>query len=610
MDFEQNTNTLEGTSQADENLRSSQELLRGLIRASLPVGYFYVDAGRRLVLLNSRLRKLLGLTAETEAPMTIEDFTRILVSRSDRPEITRIELEKNISKIRDNVSFEIPLRGAGERKFELVLFPARTGEGAADFGGLVLERAADSQLTKHRIKILEDLLRQVRKISAASGGNLTALTENFTSWNTELVAEFLKDSSDQLKDINQKLDLLLNFTDIISDQTVFLESVNLGDFLHAFVRSNSALDLYVGDSGSGFDSSLLVQLDPALSRLALKYFLEEVTRHASAAQPVGINLNAGDGFAKISIQSGRTLPLPGLSIDEDISSKLILDPSVDLAVLIFNSQGGDVVIENLPAERGTGLRVVVSLPLISGADPGKLDRGGQRVEGKDSGRILLVESQAEYQVSIQEALNNQGYRVDLAGGGNDALDMVQRINPDGVITARDLPGLDGILLTQGIRRWSAVPVIMLSSRAASEDLFQAYQAGVDDYLKKPFLVEELLLRLRAILRRRGASSQAVFPDIYHSGDIRIDYSTRQVWRKGSPVKLTPIEYNLLVYMTRQGKQIMTYEQLLDRVWEGPEKGTRQGLFVHVKRLREKIESDPKNPQIIRNKWGVGYEFNP
>jgi two-component system KDP operon response regulator KdpE len=151
---------------------------------------------------------------------------------------------------------------------------------------------------------------------------------------------------------------------------------------------------------------------------------------------------------------------------------------------------------------------------------------------------------------------------------------------------------------------------MLSASSRSDDLVQAFKAGVDDYLIKPFLIEEIILRLRSIIRRSEGSVQGTIPDIYYSGDIRIDYSLGQVWRKGNPVHLTPIEYNLLVYMTRQGKQIMTYDQLLDRVWEGPEKGSRQGLFVHVRRLREKIETDPKKPRIILNKWGVGYEFNP
>ncbi len=231
-------------------------------------------------------------------------------------------------------------------------------------------------------------------------------------------------------------------------------------------------------------------------------------------------------------------------------------------------------------------------------------------EGAIEGRILLAEAQAEYQIHLRDTLQGAGYRVDLASDGSSALDMAQSINPDLIVVARNLPGLDGLLVTQGIRRWSAIPVIMLSERTDPGDLLYAYQLGVDDYLRKPVSTLELLARARVCLRRSANARRPLTPDIFQSNLMRIDYSTRQVWIRGKPVDLTPTEYNLLVFMSRQGKQIMPYEQLLESVWEGPEKGTRQGLFVHVKRLREKIEVDPKNPQIVSNKWGVGYVFNP
>ena len=263
-------------------------------------------------------------------------------------------------------------------------------------------------------------------------------------------------------------------------------------------------------------------------------------------------------------------------------------------------------------EPGSEADVRIEIKFPSASRPNiihKLDQPAVE-KGIFEGRILLAENQVEYQIQLRDILQGAGYRVDLALDGSSALDMAQAINPDLVIVTRNLPGLDGLLVTQGIRRWSAIPIIMLSERQDPGDLLYAYQLGVDDYLRKPVSTSELLARTRVCLRRSVNARRPLTPDIFQTNMMRIDYATRQVWMRGKPVELTPIEYNLMVFMSRQGKQIMPYEQLLESVWDGPEKGTRQGLFVHIKRLREKIEVDPKNPQIINNKWGVGYVFNP
>jgi two-component system KDP operon response regulator KdpE len=424
------------------------------------------------------------------------------------------------------------------------------------------------------------------------------------------VDSFIHDSKEQIRELSTKLDLALNYLGLLSDQDIFPQTVNIKNFLGDIIQDYSKLDLHLMDSGRRDIEDIPIHLDPALSRTAINYLLDEVALYTLGDHPVDILIEKEEQSVILIIQSGPTLPLPGLSPSDEKSGENTTNPMVHLAESIIKLHGGSVRVENYPAERGTGLRVLISLPLVNIGENNIPISRMNPVEEKLSGRVLLAESQTEYQLSIQESLGALGFRVDLATEGNAALDMVQRINPIAVIVARNLPGLDGILLTQGIRRWSAVPIIMISSRTDTEDLIRAFQAGVDDYLKKPFRMDEFQLRLKANLARSELSDQRVVPDIYHSGDIRIDYSSRLVWQRGNLVHLTPIEYRLLVYMTRQGKQIMTYEQLLNQVWEGPEKGSRQGLFVHIRRLREKIESDPEDPQIILNKWGVGYEFNP
>ena len=269
-----------------------------------------------------------------------------------------------------------------------------------------------------------------------------------------------------------------------------------------------------------------------------------------------------------------------------------------------------MTIENRSTEPGSGLRINISLPIPVDKFHMRRIKEYPSPGNNEVGRILVAESQPDYQALISQVLEENGYRVDLAIEGSAALDLAQRINPDLIIIDRNLAGLDGILVTQGIRRWSSKPIIMLSARSSIDDLINAFQVGVDDYIDKPFQVDELLVRVQAGARRGNDSPTAYAPDIFSSGDVRINYSTRQVWIRSQQVFLTPIEFNILSYMSRHRRQVMAYEQIIERAWEGPEKGTRQGLFVHVRRLRDKIELDPKNPQIIQNKWGVGYLFSP
>jgi len=579
---------------------------------SLPVGIFYVDAAKNKVQLNTHLAGMLAVTAEDEGILSYQMFIQRLFSKTDNPGLYRAEFNKNILNISENPSLIISFKDLPGKLYKIFLYGDLSVIGTGIFGGLLVDLSADQRILKQQTRVLVDLCQQSRKISAAAAGNLQALTGNIKTWNDKLVEEFLLDTGDQIISLNEKLDLVLNFINIIYDRSLFPESINLWELMREIVQEYPDLDLYVKDSASPEKPFIPVHVDPVITKLALEYLLDEISKHIQADHPVDVVIAVEDLVVKINMQSSRTLPLPGFSseTDEDLQSPVI--PSVMLAKNIIISQGGIIRVKRHPAEQGTGISVNINLPLHKDLESGgRINiRLPEQKDKQGSGRVLLAESQSEYQLSIQEALSKEGYRVDLAIEGNTALDMVQRINPIAVLAAKNLPGMNGVILTRGIRRWSAVPIIMLSASSRSDDLVQAFQAGVDDYLIKPFLIDELILRLRSIIRRSGGSSQATIPDIYYSGDIRIDYSSGQVWRKGNPVHLTPIEYNLLVYMTRQGKQIMTYDQLLDRVWEGPEKGSRQGLFVHVRRLRDKIETDPKKPRIILNKWGVGYEFNP
>ncbi len=578
----------------------------------LPVGLFLVDPALSKVRLNTHLAKLLGYSEQSAERLSYQNFLQNLVAKTGYSGFVRENFFERFLVEIENPSLIVTFKDDPERHYKVFIFNNHAQEGLKNFGGVFIDLSADLQVIRQQMKILVDLCQKSRKTSAAAGGNLQALAGNLQTWNVDTVKDFILDTQAQVASLNSTLDLALNFINILYERTYYPETINFRDLLFRIIQDYPGINLYDQDPNYSEKTAIPVHLDPGLTSLAIGYLLDEISAYIQPDDPVDVVLTQDGDRVRVNLQSSRKLQLPGFSSDIAENSQGPLNPTMILAKNIIASQGGEVYLSNHSAEMGMGISVNLNLPIFKGF--GRSEKVSLRLTktppGTDPGRVILVVPEPEYQLSIQAALAKEGYRVDLAIAGNTALDMVQRINPAAIITSRILPELDGLLLTQGIRRWSAVPIIMISSSSKSADLIQAFEAGVDDYLSEPILVEELILRLRSIIKRNKPSSQAEIPDTYHQGDIRIDFSSGQVWRKGNSLRLTPIEYNLLVYMARQGKQIMTYEQLLDRVWDGPEKGSRQGLFVHIKRLREKIESDPKNPKIIRNKWGVGYEFSP
>jgi two-component system KDP operon response regulator KdpE len=458
--------------------------------------------------------------------------------------------------------------------------------------------------------VFDNLLGSARQLSAAIQGNLQAVTGNIQSWNPEVSGQILKDTRDDLLQLSKYLDMGLIYSNVIRQISPFKISIRLKDLIEEIVNELGYTTVNIGEIPANENGSYWVKIDPDLMTIALRNLLKSVVDRSPIGQNFDIQLSEKDGFVVVNLGSPRILLLPGLVADDGGKAIFEMDLEVFLANEILTAQGGDLVIKSRSVDEGGGLEIEIYLPVAEAQRMQPIHQDWREELGSGSERILLAEAQPEYQLPIREALAELGYRVDLAVEGSAVLDSIQSGKPKLVILARDLPGMDGLLVTQGVRRWSPVPIIMISRRDSADDLLYAYRLGVDDYLKKPFLIEELLAKARVLLTRSEASPASNLPDIYQEGTIRIDQGTRQIWVRGELVQLTPIEYNLLVYLSRQGRQIIPYEQLLEQVWEGPEKGTRQGLFVHVRRLREKIEEDPKNPKILRNKWGVGYEFNP
>ena len=223
----------------------------------------------------------------------------------------------------------------------------------------------------------------------------------------------------------------------------------------------------------------------------------------------------------------------------------------------------------------------------------------------DSGRVLVVDDEPQIRRALATNLRARGYEVDLAASGEEALALAAERHPDVVILDLGLPGIDGIEVVRGLRGWTAVPIVVLSVRGDETDKVAALDAGADDYVTKPFGMNELLARLRAALRRAAPAEEAA---TVATDAFTIDLAAKRVTRDGEEVHLTPTEWHLIEVLVRHQGKLVSQRQLLQEVW-GPQYETETNyLRVYLAQVRRKLEPDPSRPRHFITEPGMGYRF--
>ena len=220
-------------------------------------------------------------------------------------------------------------------------------------------------------------------------------------------------------------------------------------------------------------------------------------------------------------------------------------------------------------------------------------------------RVLVVEDDARIRKTLEVNLRARGYDVDLAETGEQALDLAARHHPDAVILDLGLPTLDGMDVVRGLRGWSPVPIVVLSARGSEAAKVEALDLGADDYVTKPFGMDELLARLRAAMRR------AVLPEgqtVVTTPDFTIDFTAKQVKRGDETIHLTPRQWHIVEVLVRNAGRLVTHEQLLQEVW-GPSYGKETNyLRVFMTQIRQKLEPEPAQPRYFITEPGLGFRF--
>ena len=221
--------------------------------------------------------------------------------------------------------------------------------------------------------------------------------------------------------------------------------------------------------------------------------------------------------------------------------------------------------------------------------------------------ILIVDDEPQIRRVMRTTLSSHGYSIIEAKSGEEALSLIRTEHADLIVLDVNLPGISGLDTCREIRASSDVPIIMLTVRNSERDKVQAFDAGADDYVVKPFGVEELMARIRAALRRAGPGDAI---PAFVSDDLLIDFEKRAVTVKGAPVKLTPKEFELLRQPVANAGKSQAHRRLLQAVW-GPDYGDEtEYLRVFINQLRKKIEPDPQHPRYIHTEPWIGYRFEP
>jgi two-component system, OmpR family, KDP operon response regulator KdpE len=221
-------------------------------------------------------------------------------------------------------------------------------------------------------------------------------------------------------------------------------------------------------------------------------------------------------------------------------------------------------------------------------------------------RILVADDEASIRRSLKVNLESRGYTVDAAETGEKAIKAFENRRPDLLILDLLMPGMGGIDVVLKLRAVSTIPIIVLSAMGEEAEKVKALELGADDYMTKPFGMEELFARIRSLLRRAAGATSAA--PVFVAGDLSVNFDRREVTVEGQPVKLTPTEYDLLKYMIEHAGKVLTHRILLQELWGQAYVDQAQYLRVFVGQLRKKIEKHPGRPRFILTDPGVGYRF--
>lgn len=602
-----------------EHFRAEHARLSALIEA-LTKGVFLVDTDDAITEFNNQLANLLEVQAQDYLGQPYRKLFARLVERAAEPEVVQQSLSQAVVAVAERPVIELATAGQPIRNLEATFFPVWEEDGSpVGWGGLIHDVTDERERAAWKLELLSILSHDIRAPLATLKGHATALLGNYRQWDQQMVAEFLEAINRSTDSLIKQVERNLALTRVESGRLGLRPEACRPQRLIEQALERAAALLNEAEVKVELPPDLpQVRADPARVEELLINLLENAVRYTPAGQPIEIGATTQNRSVLISVTDlGAGVPAERQReiFHRDMQGGSRAGSSglgLYISRKIAEAHGGKLWVESPIPGYEHGTRFTFSLPEMPKIEPRRESPGPQAASLPAAGdqlRVLVVEDEVDFQALLRTTLTEAGYQVEVAQDGPSAVDVVQMSSPDLVVLDWVLPGMSGLQAARNIRRWSKAPILMVTSKTAQEDLVAAFEAGVDDYLTKPFQTAELLARLHALARRRQVAAE----DDQHSLNVNgltIDYGARRVWLAGRTVELTPTEYELLAHLAQHRGQVLTYQQLLEHLYGSRLERSRHDLFVHVSRLRKKIEADPDDPEFIQTRWGVGYVFSP
>jgi PAS domain S-box-containing protein len=605
---------------AEEALRRDRARLESLIE-SIGAGVFLVDLDGNLADLSSSAAALLAIPRAALIGRPHQELFGVIVQGIEEPEVAQHRLRLASQSVEDRPVIDVR-RNEPVRILEIVFFPVREPDGSpAGWGGLIRDVTDDRDRLAWKLRLLSVLTRDIRAPLATLKGHATALLANYRQWDSPMVLEFLNVINRRTDELVRHVDRGLALTRLETGNVgMNLESIDPRELVQQAVeRAAESLE----DRPVTVDlpeDPPQVRVDPARIEDALVILLDNAARYAPPDSPVTIRASREGDMLKVSVADrGPGIPPDRrrLLFEKSPTAGTDIPGEAGIGLYIFRkfieAHGGRIGVESPPEGEENGTLIFFTIPVVSAIAAGlrpEVSAPPAPDAGAEPGkRVLVIEREADYQALLRSILEAAGYRVETVPDGPSAIDIVRTAPPDLIVMEWTLPGMDGLSVCRNIRRSSSIPILVLTSKISQEDLVAALDAGADDYVVKPFHSPELLARVRSLLRRGDAWPEEELERFDIAG-LTIDFSSRQVWISGKPVDLTPTEFDLLAVFARHPGQVLEYDQLADRLFGHGTVHDRQDLFIHISRVRKKIEPDPGKPSRIQTRWGRGYIFMP